>query len=82
MPHWTVRIATLGSYRGRGLASRLLSAAMERMKKEKGSFILWNCAGDNQASASLARKFGGEEVPCRDWDGWRSFVIAIDGKGA
>lgn len=78
VPHWLVSIASKDEYRGMGVASKLLSAAIKRVGFKKGSFIVWNCAGGNKGSAGLAQKFGGVEFPCPWWDGWRSFCISLD----
>lgn len=79
-PHQLIRIATKKKYRGCGVASKLVQAAIKKAKFKKVSFIVWNCAADNDGSVALAKKFGGVEFPCPWWNGWRSFCIAVDEK--
>lgn len=75
--HWYATIAVKPEYRGRGIAETLINGFLRKVKKEKrGKFLIWHCMECNEASAALARKFGGVQFKS-PWEGWKSFLISL-----
>jgi len=57
-----IGIQTDGAYRRRGLAKRVLAAAVEHCQSNGITNIGWHCGSDNLASAATATAVGFEEV--------------------
>ena len=69
--------------RGRGLATRMLGMALEKVRTRGWERVLITCLEENRASARVIEKNGGRLEDCRSYDGhtYRRYWIALSPQG-